>query len=106
MIDLEAIKDRLAAATPGPWVVRFEPDADGCDDYWRIEMPTENGGHRTQMANPRHEEWTPERREDWVLIANAPADLAALIAEVEELRAELELKSAAIGGMLTRTTEK
>jgi hypothetical protein len=51
MLDLDPIKARLAAATPGPWVY-------SCNDAY--------------------------------LIANAPTDLAALVAEVERLRAAIK----------------
>lgn len=53
MLDLQPIKSRLAAATPGPW--RF-----------------------TKIR--------PQPNPDADLIANAPQDLAALVAEVERLR--------------------
>ena len=76
MLDLEPIKERLAAATPGPWFadddggVSTEPHA-----YTMTSTPvvdTEGCG----MGNPK----------DAIFIANAPEDIAALVAEVEQLR--------------------
>ncbi len=60
MLNLAPIKARLAAATPGPWSV------------------AEIGGFQTTGL-----------KEDDELIVNAPADLAALVAEVERLRAKV-----------------
>ena len=60
-LDLEPIKERLAAATPGPW------------DFHII--PPEIGGMGTGA--------------DAEFIANAPEDIAALIAEVERLRGQV-----------------
>jgi hypothetical protein len=71
MIDLEAIKGRLAAATPGPWYV---------DESLRgVEAQTH--GYPVEIVA-----WTG--RADAVLIAHAPGDIAALVAEVERLRAD------------------
>jgi hypothetical protein len=86
--ELNAIRERLARATPGPWHV-FEGD-----DYevWGGSKPRGEG----MVWRP---DWTDEDDEiaamyprddheaDAHLIAHAPADLAALLAEVERLRA-------------------
>ena len=83
MIDLDAIKARLAAATPGPWrVSRQNIDerpgtSEVCDlvnDCWVIVEHNDLG---------RYED-------DADLIAHAPADIAGLVAEVERLRGEIE----------------
>jgi hypothetical protein len=84
--DLEAIKARLAAATPGPWIY----------DEW---YGTEDGGWAA--IGPHHEagegecdepDGEPHERakRDGALIAHAPTDLAALVAEVERLREDYE----------------
>lgn len=87
MTDLEAIKARLAAATPGPW----SDDWTGrgpLDTHWscqpdykeiiRMEGSDSWGGCNHSLRCDAA---------DASLIAHAPADLAALVAEVEELRA-------------------
>jgi len=69
MIDLEAIKARLAAATPGPWWVDESRRGVEAQAYgYPIEIVARTG------------------RADAVLIAHAPGDIAALVAEVERLR--------------------
>ena len=71
MIDLEAIKARLTAAIPGPWYV---------DESLRgVEAHTY--GYPVEVVA-----WTG--RAEAVLIAHAPADIGALVAEVVTLRAE------------------
>lgn len=77
--DLEAIKARLAAATPGPWVQFHDGDelfvgqiADG--DHYICAV-----GHRIFEQNQL----------DADFLSYAPADIAALIAEVERLQAEV-----------------
>lgn len=67
MLDLEPIKARLAAATPGPWEMQDEYIA--CPDGDFVCTIVDGGTERDAM-----------------LIANAPTDLAALVAEVEALR--------------------
>lgn len=69
MIDIEAIKARLAAATHGPWYVDESLRGVEAQTYgYPIEIVARTG------------------RADAVLIAHAPGDIAALIAEVERLR--------------------
>ena len=85
-LDLDAIKARLAAATPGPWAIWHDLDHQGfttvgdADSYAEI------------LANGECEESNPTAHvyveEDANLIAHAPADLAALVAEVERLEQE------------------
>jgi hypothetical protein len=65
--DLEAIKERLAAATPGPWT------------QWATHYVCDK---REKIAGPM-------LARDADLIAHAPEDLAALVEEVERLRADL-----------------
>jgi len=71
-IDLEPLKSRLAAATPGPW------EAD--ESRTVVRRP---GSSDSSVANVLE-------ASDTELIAHAPADIAALIAEVERLRAVCE----------------
>lgn len=88
--DLDPIRARLAAATPGPWhswdrgigyEVHKGRAADCLSEYGvGMESCTElNDGFRGTF-----------RMADADLIANAPADLAALVAEVERLREAVE----------------
>ena len=69
MIDLDAIKARLTAAIPGPWYV---------DESLR-GVEAQAYGYPVEVVA-----WTG--RAEAVLIAHAPADIGALIAEVERLR--------------------
>lgn len=75
MIDLEAIKARLAAATPGPWAV-----------FNRCFVVTRSGD---VIVSTQSHPYQKRMDEDLALIAHAPADIAALIAEVEQLRGTL-----------------
>ena len=85
-IDLEPIKERLAAATPGPWRVWTDPDptkvrATAVETAWchgDIEGDTE-----------LITDYLPTDA-DAEMIAHAPSDLAALVAEVEQLREQVE----------------
>lgn len=77
MLDLDAIKARLAAATPGPW-----------------EEEREGGGYPTgvvygpdcTVTSCDSEPGTLHQCTNAIFIANAPTDIAALVAEVERLR--------------------
>lgn len=118
-LDLEPIKARLAAVTPGRWVW---VDHDGVQEEW-LEVkdadgnPHEWSGRYGIEADPIFENddddpaWGPGGREvvmvldmvedehdgmvyeipindaDAALIVNAPSDIAALVDEVERLRA-------------------
>lgn len=81
-LDLDPIKERLAAATPGPWRVWRDPDptrarATAVETAWcygDIEGDTE-----------LITDYLPTDA-DATFIANTPSDLAALVAEVERLR--------------------
>lgn len=77
MLDLEPINARLAAATPGPWHV--EPEDTACGSFV-ARMPG-------IYIEPEHQHLAPAGN-DAALIANAPADIAALVAEVERLTKE------------------
>lgn len=69
MTDLETIKARLTAAIPGPWYV---------DESLR-GVEAQAYGYPVEVVA-----WTG--RAEAVLIAHAPADIGALVAEVERLR--------------------
>lgn len=109
MLDLEPIKARLAAATPGPW--SSCPD-DGCkctsiacSDYpvadvikgkWGDSFPAVRlvgDGPLSYRAEAYTEMYEygeipeAEAMANRALIREAPADIAALIVEVERLRA-------------------
>ena len=83
-----AIEARLAAATPGPWSFHILPQPVGItaatihsehgprETCWTVDLPPEIGGMGTDK--------------DAELIAHAPSDLAALLAEVERLRGQNE----------------
>ncbi len=85
-LDLESIKERLDEATPGPWRVWRDPDptkvrATAVETAWRygdIEGDTE-----------LITDYLPTDA-DATFIAEAPSDIAALIAEVERLRGQLD----------------
>ena len=90
-LDLEPIKERLAAATPGPWRVWTDPDptkvrATAVETAWchgDIEGDTE-----------LITDYLPTDA-DAEMIAHAPSDLAALVAEVERLRGQIDAVRAA-----------
>ena len=87
-LDLEPIKARLEAATPGPWDFYVLPQSVGIttatihsehgprETCWTVDLPPEIGGMGTEK--------------DAEFIANAPEDIAALVAEVEQLREQVE----------------
>lgn len=86
MLDLEAIKQREAAATPGPWVLAdgsrgFTP---GCtifegDNSGRVIAYTASMGASLERLQA-----------DGAFIAHAREDVPALVAEIERLRTALE----------------
>ena len=82
-LDLDPIRARLAAATPGPWEYRpfTEIDPDGAFDLAHVvaDDPDDPAGDQVSVC-------ASIMRPDADLIANAPTDMAALVAEVERLR--------------------
>lgn len=74
--ELAAIEARLQAATPEPWTMTEE------EGDWCLRAPD----GESMMCDTQYYPWTPGRAEDWQLIAHAPTDLAALVAEVRRLR--------------------
>jgi hypothetical protein len=88
---LREIRDRLEIATPGPWTMGVDSDAeawlwDAMSDPYRGGVHTigigapPRGSTRAQYIADVHED---EGSAD--LIANAPADIAWLLEQVEEL---------------------
>lgn len=99
MIDLEPIKARLAAATPGPWL----PDPMKMFIYSRAGMiASESHGSAGDVARGIQDGDVAIRGvgaglpmdANHDLIVSAPTDLAALVAEVEQLRAQIDCGSA------------
>lgn len=83
---LAALRSNLAAATPGPWEF---------DSYCRVLAPmahlddAEHYGNIVAWVPAWHGDTACKPHDDNAeLIANAPADLAWLLAEVERLEAE------------------
>jgi hypothetical protein len=74
--EMSAIRGRLAASTPGPWEASMRT-------VWDVT------GSKAIADIPPHVLTEPDEREaNAVLIANAPSDLAALLARVDDLKAE------------------
>jgi hypothetical protein len=77
-LDIAVIEARLAAATPGPW-----------KEYkWEIHPVLDYGGSGNDCHAICTEFYGPQAMQNRVLVANAPADIAALVARVRELEAE------------------
>lgn len=115
-LDLEAIKAMLAKATPGPWTIHSPESAPVDRPALQIRGTRATDRSRTTRPDLRNAApisqkvayvFTPtepvgclggqkctkrtlvEGEANAELIANAPIDLAALVAEVERLRDEL-----------------
>jgi hypothetical protein len=108
MIDLEPIKARLQAATPGPWRwsmntrsrdVRLDAEHSGrliVMDFVRWGMQSAQPRFRTQPHDLMTEYSDCMPHPDAALIAHAPTDIADLVAEVERLRMALDTVGSAI----------
>lgn len=84
--ELAAIKARCEAATPGPWIAkRFDPYRSRAAIYQTPAAQKVNP-LRWQVAAICRE----ARAQDAEFIAHARADIPALLAEVERLRAALK----------------
>lgn len=81
MVDLQAIRDRLEAATEGPWSHVTDDDGRG-----RVEHAVWSGRAGKYAA----EDIAAENAD---FIPKAPTDIAALLAEVERLQFDLETKT-------------
>ena len=80
-LDLEPIKERLAAATPGPWKAK----EDSWDGY---SVVIDDNGPGVSIIAEQIGQGEDGGWGDAEFIAHAPEDIAALISEVERLRAE------------------
>ena len=83
MSRIDEIRDRLDKATPGPWEATYEPS----DRWTSITGQAHDDGGRWLLC-PEVATCEGEGHTDADLIANAPADLAWLLGEVERLSAE------------------
>ena len=87
---LDAIQERLDAATPGPWAV-------DSDDPAYIIYPEKGGWDGLVIAHVAEQDGALFPVEhNGSLIANAPQDLADLLAEVERLRALIAVDDAMV----------
>ena len=97
-MDLEPIKKRLAAATPGPW------EAQDFDNFPGDEGSAIVGAFGVGLVAYalRHgssgDGWYDEEQcdADATFIAHAPEDIAALVAEVERLTAQIDAVKVAV----------
>lgn len=78
-LDLEPIKAKEQAATPGPWEVNGSPHDRHMATVGRHYITTPNRAGRSARNEAIAE-----------FIASARTDVPALVAEVERLRAEVE----------------
>jgi hypothetical protein len=90
LLDLEAIKARIAKTTPGPWEWSIRPKRH------MLVSPLSARGFLTVLETQGDVEadYPCAKDADRDLIQHAPTDLAALVAEVERLRAELTAERA------------
>lgn len=82
MLDLQPIKDRLSDATPGPWAPIETHRQSPPDSFFSVAVVGRWEVRASIPSQARPEECDAD------LIANAPHDLAALVAEVERLENE------------------
>lgn len=86
---MELIKARLANRTPGNW----KPLPEGKWVRSEVAKDYETGrGIVTTYRDVTDEEWAKNRLNDADFVAHAPDDIAALIAEVEQLSRWLDEK--------------
>lgn len=91
-IDLDAIRARVDAATPGPWRVVQEHGRDIADEgYSRIWIQAEAGEQHdiADLIDDDSANGSPLADENAEFIAHARQDITDLLAEVDQLRAEL-----------------
>lgn len=101
-LDLEVVKARLVKATPSPWEWIVWP---------RRNMLVHRTGMKTLLTvletqGDVEADYPCANDADRDLIEHAPTDLAALIAEVERLRAELTAERAAVVAYLHTEAER
>ena len=78
-LDLDAVEQRLKAATPGPWAVVRVPEV--------IEITSHKRTHIARRFTGNFGD--PQALPDTEFIAHAPEDVAALVAALRETRAAL-----------------
>lgn len=94
MLDLQPIKARLAAATPGPWTADLNASgmATVAVESSKPSLLASLAGvaqvNTIMVVSSGPLYGSPAQDAD--LIANAPTDLAALVAEVERLRGAIK----------------
>lgn len=85
--ELQAIKRRVASATPGPWFVQHVP-FNGFDDPI---ITTANGTYVAQTAYDMQSDTLDHNvDEDAVFIAHSREDIERLLEEIRYLRSQLE----------------
>jgi hypothetical protein len=92
MLDLDPIKQRAAAATPGPWTVDKDPDI---EETLAIAHPETHAKDRmmrfySDFVAVGLGDVQKGETADADFIAQARADVPALVAEVESLRERLK----------------
>jgi hypothetical protein len=102
MINIDAIKARLVRATPGPWRLKPQDPAKIHRGTVQIE---EDGRAIEVVAECYCGAYEGHGLHNADLIAHAPTDLDALVAEVERLRAEVERERVAVVSALERWAE-
>lgn len=106
--ELEAIRERVKAATPGPWV--WEVADATLLALGRAADPIYEGhvlsAHRCGACANTDGLCLWPKQPDAEVIAHAPTDIAALLAEVDRLRAELAQLKAAARGVLSLTGDE
>ena len=94
-LDLEAIKARCEAATPGPWHQLFNTtDGPGVGIYKNLDQ------RQQSMLACRMSDG------DQIFVAHARADVPALVAEVERLREALMRAHDKIGRLYNHVGDK
>lgn len=94
-LDLDAIKARCEAATPGPWIAETETDGDQ-HEWWsyvvgvRAEVP-----EQWQWVFKFDDDYGTDQTADATFIAHARTDVPALVAEVERWKERAEVAKAA-----------
>lgn len=101
---LDDIEQRAAAATPGPWgtytfggdtLIEVAADLEDTGTGYRARRTICRFDEEPMDNDPAHRDWDAEQdwqqvRADAEFAAHAPEDVAALLAEVRRLRAEVD----------------
>lgn len=93
MTRFDEIKDRVKAATGGPWILHFRADEKTKTQYsWSI---WDEEGNKfildmERKQQPPSDEWVERRTLDFNFIAHARQDIPDLIAEIERLRGDIK----------------